>query len=159
MKYSLLMIIFLMSSTAQASYCSGKNWQDAYQFYTHNIDLLNQHIDSYNVLLGKGEGQTFNNENEYESAKLVITELDQLSVDVENLASKFNKVKQLWQIISTHCLMDDELDYNHRAIENARGADIGRREVNDLLARIELLRQRFLTAIELANDNRHMLTW
>jgi len=152
MKYNLLMILFLLTSSAQASYCSGKNWQDAYQLYTHNIDLLNNHIDRYNVLLdkvylseiGKGEQTLL-------VAKSAIEELDQLNIEVENLERKFNKVKQFWQLISDNCLHDDELDYNNKALENLRGADIGRREVNDLLSRIEILRTRFFQAIKLTH--------
>jgi len=152
MKYSLLMILFLLTSTAQASYCSGKNWQDAYQIYTHNIDLLNNHIDRYNVLLNKVNlSEVGKDDQKLRVAKLAIEELDQLNNDVENLESKFNKVKQFWQLISDHCLHDDELDYNNKALENVRGADIGRKEVNDLLSRIEILRTRFFQAIELTH--------
>ncbi|SGY85901.1 Putative uncharacterized protein [Moritella viscosa] len=89
----------------------------------------------------------------YLIAKLAVEELDQLNIDVENLDNKFNKVKYLWQLISEHCLHDDELDYNNMAIKNARGADIGRQEVNDLLAKIKLLKLRFLKNIKFINDN------
>lgn len=149
MKYSLLIILLLLTSTAQGSYCSGKNWQDAYQFYTHNIDLLNDHIDRYNVLLNKMNSSAVNEgEQQLLAAKLAIEELDQLNVDVEKLDAKFDNTQQLWQLISEHCFDDDELDYNNKAIENARGADIGRREVNDLLSRIEIIRVRFFQVIE-----------
>lgn len=149
MKYSLLIILLLLTSTAQGSYCSGKNWQDAYQFYTHNIDLLNDHIDRYNVLLNKMNSSAVNEgEQQLLAAKLAIEELDQLNVDVEKLDAKFDNTQQLWQLISEHCFDDDELDYNNKAIENARGADIGRREVNDLLSRIENIRVRFFQAVE-----------
>jgi len=152
MKHNFLMILFLLTSSAQASYCSGKNWQDAYQLYTHNIDLLNNHIDSYNVLLDKVNlSEISKGEQTYQVAKSAIEELDQLNVEVENLEHKFNKVKQFWQLISDNCLHDDELDYNNKALENLRGADIGRREVNDLLSRIEILRTRFFQAIKLTH--------
>ncbi|NQZ50788.1 MAG: hypothetical protein HRT95_11625 [Moritella sp.] len=150
MKYSVLMILCLLTSTAQASYCSGKNWQDAYQLYTYNIDLLNFHIDRYNVLLDKVNlSNVIKGEQRFRVAKSAIEELDLLNNEVENLASKFNKVKQFWQLISDNCLDDDELDYNNKALENARGADIGRREVNDLLSRIEILRVRFFKLLKL----------
>ncbi|WP_017223793.1 hypothetical protein [Moritella dasanensis] len=153
MKYSLLIILLLLTSTAQGSYCSGKNWQDAYQFYTHNIDLLNGHIDRYNVLLNKMNSSAVNEgEQQLLAAKLAIEELDQLNVDVEKLDAKFDNTQQLWQLISEHCFDDDELDYNNKAIENARGADIGRREVNDLLSRIENIRVRFFQVVENKNN-------
>ena len=152
MKYSVLMILLLLTSTAQASYCSGKNWQDAYQLYTHNIDLLNDHIDRYNVLLDKVNlSKVIKGEQRFRVAILAIEELDQLNIEVESLERKFNKVKQFWQLISDNCLHDDELDYNNKALENVRGADIGRKEVNDLLSRIEMLRSRFFQAIKLTH--------
>ncbi|WP_232784296.1 hypothetical protein [Moritella sp. Urea-trap-13] len=151
MKYSFLMLLFLvLTSTAQASYCSGKNWQDAYQFYTYNIDLLNDHIDRYNVLLSKMNlSEIDEGEQRLLVVKSAIDELDQLNIDVEILERKFDNAQLLWQLISEHCLDDDELDYNNRAIENARGANIGRREVYDLLSRIASLRVRFFQVIEL----------
>ena len=159
MKYNLLILLFLLTFSVQASYCSGRNWRDTYQFYTHNIDLLNYHIDRYNVLLDKNNSANEGDEKyTYLIAKLAVEELDQLSIDVENLEMKFNKVKYLWQLIREHCLHDDELDYTNMAIKNARGADIGRQEVNDLLARIKFLRQRFLKVIELVNDNQGVIT-
>ncbi|CED59005.1 Putative uncharacterized protein [Moritella viscosa] len=154
MKYAFLIILFLFTFSVQASYCSGRNWRDAYQSYTHNIDLLNYHIDRYNVLLDKNNWTNEDDEKyTYLIAKLAVEELDQLNIDVENLDNKFNKVKYLWQLISEHCLHDDELDYNNMAIKNARGADIGRQEVNDLLAKIKLLKLRFLKNIKFINDN------
>ncbi|KXO06450.1 hypothetical protein AKG98_3189 [Moritella sp. JT01] len=159
MKYGFLIILFILTFSVQASYCSGRNWRDAYQFYTHNIDLLNDHIDRYNVLLDKNNSVNEDDEKyTYLIAKLAVEELDQLSIDVEILETKFNKVKYLWQLISEHCLHDDELDYNNMAIKNVRGADIGRQEVNDLLARIKFLRQYFLKTIELSNDNQEVIT-
>jgi len=157
MKYSFLLIFVFLTSAAQASYCSGKNWQDAYQFYTHNIDYLNAQIDRYNIVLDKNSSPDMRDvKYEYMMAKLAVEELDKLSVDVEVLEVKFNRVKQLWQLISEHCLIDEELDYNRKAIENAQGADIARQEVNDLLSRIRLLRLRFFKIIELVNDGRNM---
>ena len=152
MKYTVLIMLCLLTSTAQASYCSGKNWQDAYQLYTHNIDLLNNYIDRYNVLLDKVYlSDVIKGEQRFRVAKAAIEELDQLNIELGNLARKFNKVKQFWQLISDNCLHDDELDYNNKALENVRGADIGRREVNDLLSRIEILRSRFFQAIKLTH--------
>lgn len=150
MKYSLIIILFLVTSTAQASYCSSKNWQHAYQFYTQNIDLLNTHIDRYNALLSKVNlAAVGEDEQRLLVVKSAINELDNLNIDVETLERKFDNTQQLWQLISEHCLEDDEPDYNNKAIENARGADIGRREVYDLLSRIASLRVRFFQVVEL----------
>ncbi|MDX2319338.1 MAG: hypothetical protein QNK26_01940 [Moritella sp.] len=149
MKYSFLIILLLLTSTAQASYCSGKNWHDAYQFYTHNIDVLNDHIDRYNGLLNQNNARQVSGETQpYLQATYVIAELDKLSNDVEELGSKFTRVKELWQLIRDDCLNDDELDYNSKAIENMQGADIGRTEVNDLLSRIEYLRVYLFQVVE-----------
>ncbi|GIC75491.1 hypothetical protein [Moritella sp. F3] len=151
MKYSFLIVLFiLLTSTAQASYCSGKNWQDTYQFYTQNIDLLNDHIDRYNTLLSKISLSDIDDDKQ----KLfiitsAINDLDQLNIDVEILERKFDSAQQLWQLISEHCLDDGEADYNRKAIENARGADIGRTEVYDLLSRITSLRIHFFQVVEL----------
>ena len=153
MKYSCIIILLLLTSTAQASYCSGKNWQDAYQFYTDNIDVLNVHIDRYNQLLNQTNMTESNHEQQqqYMRVTYAIAELDKLSTDVEELGRKFVRIKGLWQLISEHCLNDDELDYNNKAIENIRGANIGRKEVNDLLARIESLRLYFFQVVERNN--------
>lgn len=150
MKYSIVIILFLVTSTVQASYCSSKNWQHAYQFYTQNIDLLNTHIDRYNALLNKVNlAAVDEDEQRLLVVKSAINELDKLNIDVETLEHKFENTQQLWQLISEHCLEDDEPDYNNKAIENARGADIGRREVYDLLSRITSLRVHFFQVIEL----------
>lgn len=142
MKYNFLILFFiLLTSTAQASYCSGKNWQDTYQFYTLNIDLLNTHIDSYNALLSKVNlSDVDEDEQKSLDIKSAINALDELNIDVEILARKFDNAEKLWQLISKHCLDDDEPDYNNKAIENARGAEIGRTEVYDLLSKITSLR-------------------
>lgn len=161
MKYCLFIVLFIYSSVAQASYCSGKNWNDTYQLYARNVDLLNYHIDRYNILLYKKISLDVDNDSDkgkYLIARLAIEELDQLSVDVENLDIKFDRVKQFWQLISEDCLGDDELEYNNKAIENAHGADIGRREVNDLLARISFLRDHFFKIIKLVNDHQHAIS-
>ena len=153
MKYSCIIILLLLTSTAQASYCSGKNWQDAYQFYTDNIDVLNVHIDRYNKLLNQTNTTESNHDQQQQYVRVAyaIAELDKLSTDVEELGRKFVRIKGLWQLISEHCLNDDELDYNNKAIENIRGANIGRKEVNDLLARIESLRLYFFQVVERNN--------
>jgi len=149
MKYCVLIILFLVTSAAQASYCSGKNWQNAYQFYTNNIDLLNEQIDRYNILLNKFHLlESGEDKQQYLVATLAIEELDQLSIDVESLEGKFSKVNQLWLLISEGCLNDDELDYSRKATENIRGGNIGSQEVNDLLTRIASLRLRFFQVAE-----------
>lgn len=145
MKYSILIILLLLTSTTQASYCSGKSWQDAYQLYTHNVDLLNGYIDRYNALLNNMSLSAVDeSEQQLSMLTLAIEALDNLNINVEKLQHKFTHTQQLWLLIGEHCLDDEELDYNQSAIENARGADIGRREVNDLLSRIELLNSHFL---------------
>ena len=146
---SFVICLLLLTSTVQASYCSGKNWRETYLFYTFTIDALNVQIDRYNMLLNKSNlSENIPDEAQYLALHRAIEELDQLSIDVEALRPELNKVKQFWLLISEHCEMDDELDYYDKALENSRGADIGRREVNDLLVRIEHLRRRFFELLE-----------
>lgn len=164
------MLILLLLSTSFYSYasdCSGKSWKTAYRYYTTHIDQLNTQIDNYNVILSQSKKHHFYNysgrmdfieiwrradpteiaavEQQYLSAKSAVQQLDEINLVVEALTIKFNKTKHLWQQIGDDCMADDELGRNDKAIKNGQAADIGKKEANDVLARIARLRERYLT--------------
>jgi hypothetical protein len=175
MKHWLLILLLLSTSFySQASDCSGKNWETAYHYYTTHIDQLNTQIDNYNVILSQSKKQHFYNisgriyfleiwhrgdateiavvEQQYISAKTEVLRLDELSLVVEALTISFNKTMHLWQQIGDDCMADDELGRNDKAIKNSQAADIGRKEANDVLARIARLRERYLTEMAFINE-------
>ncbi|MEF1289810.1 hypothetical protein [Vibrio sp. M260118] len=171
-----LSALFAESAIA-ARYCTEKNWQTATDYYkkqearfNRNINELNEVTELYNdyvflqdqypsdVLVGIWRSDNIEAKRALATQKdLFIEEISKLDQTKQTLLKTFSKLKtakELWEKLADYCYDEDKYQDYKTGRDNMRKVISVQKRSDELLSKIERMRLKYASEIELINDSK-----